>query len=107
MCGPDTIKELNAIFPRLHRKPTDQTTLEYIIFAFARHPGIFCTELARQELDTTRLWGVGWASLNYIFNAEDERDEERVILFFSIMLYSSKLKSGIFLAAYRHKKCHF
>jgi len=78
MCGPDSIQELSAIFPRLSRKPTDQTTLEYIIFAFARYPEIFYTELVRQELDTTRLWGVGWASLNYLFNAGDERDEERV-----------------------------
>lgn len=78
MGSPEAVQTLADIFPRLSRKPTDQTTLEYIIFAFARHPQALSTELVRKELDTTRLWGAGWASLHYIFQVGDETDEARV-----------------------------
>ncbi|MBN2148455.1 MAG: HEAT repeat domain-containing protein [Anaerolineales bacterium] len=77
MCGPGVIQGLKDIFRQLPRKPAYDSTLEFLIFAFVRHPDSSCTELVRSELDVTRLRGVGWASLNYLFLLGDSRDQER------------------------------
>jgi hypothetical protein len=93
MCGPGLIQELKDIFRQLPRKPAYESTLEFLIFAFVRHPDSSCNQLVRSELDTTRLWGVGWASLNYLFLLGDSKhDQERTARYLKGVL--KRLKRG-------------
>ena len=98
MCGPTTIQEIVALFPQLPRQPAVQSTLEYLIFALARHPQPSCTELVRNELDSTRLWGAGWSSLNYLFHAGDPGDEGRVARYLGSVF--QRLKRGALVYTY-------
>lgn len=102
MCGPAVIPELEAVFTQLPRKKPYEATLEYLIFAFARYPTTSGTELVRAELDSTRLWGVGWACLNYLFLAGDATDEGRVTSYLQGVL--QRLKRGT--AVYEYSLLH-
>ncbi len=102
MSGPVIIPELEAVFVQLPRKNPHEGTLQYLVFAFARHPGVSSTELVRAELDSTRLWGVGWACVNYLFDHGDAGDEDRVAGYLEGVL--QRLKRGT--AVYEYSLLH-
>jgi hypothetical protein len=102
MCGAAVIPELEAVFVQLPRKKPYESTLEYLIFAFARHPTTPGTELVRAELDSTRLSGVGWACFNYLFREGDAGDAERVASYLKGVL--QRLKRGT--AVYEYSLVH-
>jgi HEAT repeats len=93
MCSQNASERIQSVFLQTPRKKPNETTLACLVFACLRHPNEQFTKIVREELESTRLWMLGWACLNYLSVAGDTSDSTRVRSYLKNVF--GRLKRGV------------
>lgn len=99
MCGPMAAPQFHELFTQLPRKKSHQSILASLVFAMNRHPSEESNALVRNELESIRLWQLGWACLHYLSKVADASDEQRIVRYCNRI--QSRMKRGSQVYDYR------
>jgi hypothetical protein len=98
MCSRNASEKIQSVFHQIPRKKPNEVTLASLVFACLRHPNENFTNMVREEVESTRLWMLGWACLNYLAVVGDASDSNRALTYLQNVL--GRLKRDVTVYEY-------